>query len=64
VLFHQQELPITLIAEYLGMPEGTVKSHLHRGRRRMRRYFEQHMVKGLGAFIGAETEDDETETER
>ena len=24
------------------MPEGTVKSHLHRGRRRMRKYFEEH----------------------
>ncbi|MFM9959060.1 MAG: RNA polymerase sigma factor [Phycisphaerales bacterium] len=64
VLFHQQEWPITLIAEYLGMPEGTVKSHLHRGRRRMRRYFEQHMVKGLEVFAGVEWNDDEMETER
>lgn len=36
ILFHQQEWPIWLIAEHLGMPEGTVKSHLHRGRRRLR----------------------------
>jgi RNA polymerase sigma-70 factor (ECF subfamily) len=36
VLFHQLDWPIALIAEHLGMPEGTVKSHLHRGRRRMR----------------------------
>lgn len=64
VLFHQQEWPITLIAEYLGMPEGTVKSHLHRGRRRMRRYFEQHMVKGLEVFAGtdwAESDNDSGE---
>jgi RNA polymerase sigma-70 factor (ECF subfamily) len=36
VLFHQLDWPIWLIAEHLGMPEGTVKSHLHRGRRRLR----------------------------
>ncbi|MBX3359425.1 MAG: sigma-70 family RNA polymerase sigma factor [Phycisphaeraceae bacterium] len=36
VLFYQLEWPISQIAEYLGMPEGTVKSHLHRSRRRMR----------------------------
>jgi len=41
VLFHQQEWPISMIAQQMGMPEGTVKSHLHRGRRRMRRSFEQ-----------------------
>lgn len=43
LLFHQQEWPITLIAQYMSMPEGTVKSHLHRGRRKMRRFFEEHM---------------------
>lgn len=36
LLFHQQDWPIWLIAEHLTMPEGTVKSHLHRGRRRLR----------------------------
>lgn len=36
VLFHQLDWPIALIAQHMGMPEGTVKSHLHRGRRRMR----------------------------
>lgn len=40
VLFHQLEWPITQIAEYMKMPEGTVKSHLHRGRRKMRKVFE------------------------
>ncbi|MEO0631719.1 MAG: RNA polymerase sigma factor [Planctomycetota bacterium] len=36
VLFHQLDWPIALIAEHLGMPEGTVKSHLHRGRKKLR----------------------------
>lgn len=36
LLFHQQHWQITEIAEHLDMPEGTVKSHLHRARKRMR----------------------------
>lgn len=36
VLFHQHDWPIWLIAEQLTMPEGTVKSHLHRGRIKLR----------------------------
>lgn len=36
VLFYQLDWPISQIAEYLELPEGTVKSHLHRSRRRMR----------------------------
>lgn len=36
VLFHQLDWPISLIAEHLDMPEGTIKSHLHRGRRKLR----------------------------
>ncbi|MFT5423925.1 MAG: RNA polymerase sigma-70 factor (ECF subfamily) [Phycisphaerales bacterium] len=36
ILFHQQDWPIALIADHLEMPEGTVKSHLHRGRKRLR----------------------------
>lgn len=42
VLFHQLDWPISLIAEYMDMPEGTVKSHLHRGRRKMRRLLSEH----------------------
>lgn len=49
VLFHQLDWPIALIAEHLGMPEGTVKSHLHRGRRRLRQVFQEQ--KNLGARI-------------
>ena len=37
VLFHQLDWSISLIAQHLSMPEGTVKSHLHRGRQRLRR---------------------------
>lgn len=37
LLFHQQSWPIVEIARHLDMPEGTVKSHLHRARKRMRR---------------------------
>jgi RNA polymerase sigma-70 factor (ECF subfamily) len=36
VLFHQHDWPIWLIAEHQGMPEGTVKSHLHRARIKLR----------------------------
>lgn len=36
VLFHQQDWAIWQIAEHLDLPEGTVKSHLHRGRLKLR----------------------------
>ena len=41
ILFHQQGWPIAVIAEHLDMPEGTVKSHLHRARMRMRQSIEE-----------------------
>lgn len=40
VLFHQLDWPIATIAQYMDMPEGTVKSHLHRGRRKLREVLE------------------------
>ncbi len=40
ILFHQHDWPIALIAQHLDMPEGTVKSHLHRGRKRLRVHIE------------------------
>lgn len=36
ILFHQFDWTIALIARHLDLPEGTVKSHLHRARRRLR----------------------------
>lgn len=42
VLFHQLDWPIVQIAEHMDMPEGTIKSHLHRGRQRMKLLLEQH----------------------
>ncbi len=40
VLFYQLDWSVEQIAEYLDQPEGTVKSHLHRGRRRLRETLE------------------------
>jgi RNA polymerase sigma-70 factor (ECF subfamily) len=40
LLFHQQQWAIGEIADHLQMPLGTVKSHLHRGRQRMRQFIE------------------------
>lgn len=41
VLFYQLQWPIEQIGEYLDMPTGTIKSHLHRARSRMRTALEQ-----------------------
>ena len=40
LLFHQQDWSIAMIAQHCSMPEGTVKSHLHRARRRMKKFIE------------------------
>jgi len=42
ILFHQQDWPIALIAQHMQMPEGTIKSHLHRARRKMRAMLDRH----------------------
>jgi len=42
LLFHQLNWSITEISDHLDMPEGTVKSHLHRARRRMRKLIESN----------------------
>ncbi|HYE02627.1 MAG TPA: RNA polymerase sigma factor [Phycisphaerales bacterium] len=42
ILFYQLDWPIAQIAEYLAMPEGTIKSHLHRSRQRMREALARH----------------------
>ena len=40
MMFHQLNWPIADISQHLDMPLGTVKSHLHRARKRMRQYIE------------------------
>ena len=36
VLFHFHQMPYAQIAEAMGLPENTVRTHLHRGRKRLR----------------------------
>ncbi len=42
VLFHQLDWPIATIAVHMEMPEGTVKSHLHRSRQKLRKILVEH----------------------
>ena len=50
VLFHQLEWPIRLIADHMQLPEGTVKSHLHRGRQRIK----AELVRGVSGVVALE----------
>ncbi len=43
LLFHQQEQPIEAVARTMELPAGTVKSHLHRARQRLRTLLGQPM---------------------
>jgi RNA polymerase sigma-70 factor (ECF subfamily) len=43
LMYHQQELSIAEVARAMDMPEGTVKSHLHRARAAMRRILQPRM---------------------
>lgn len=61
VLFHQHEWSIALIAEHTGLPSGTVKSHLHRGRHRLRTLLAETdraeaVIEGLGGLGGVDTD--------
>lgn len=38
LLFYLQEFPVKRVAEIMQLPEGTVKSHLHRARTKMEQY--------------------------
>jgi RNA polymerase sigma-70 factor (ECF subfamily) len=42
VLFHQQGWSVAMIARELDLPHGTIKSHLHRGRNRLRESLYKH----------------------
>ncbi len=53
LMFHQLNWAITRIAEHLDMPEGKVKSHLHRARKRMSRLLEsdRHLHEQVDEFF-------------
>jgi RNA polymerase sigma factor (sigma-70 family) len=44
VLYHQEERSYEQIAYALGMPIGTVRTHLHRGRKKLRESLQQHQT--------------------
>ncbi len=62
LLFHQHDWPIKTIAEHMQMPEGTVKSHLHRARRTLRLAIESlsqarvARINSAGAGSGAQVD--------
>jgi RNA polymerase sigma-70 factor (ECF subfamily) len=43
VLYHQREMSVQDVAAAMEMPEGTVKSHLHRARAALRKLLEPHL---------------------
>ena len=56
ILFHQLDWPIWLIAQHMDMPEGTVKSHLHRGRKKMRVLLnsQEALARRVGEVLGVD----------
>jgi RNA polymerase sigma factor (sigma-70 family) len=45
VLYHQEERTYEQISYSLGMPIGTVRTHLHRGRKKLREAIQEHQTK-------------------
>ncbi len=41
LLFYMEDQPVGKIAKIMHCPPGTVKSHLHRGKKRLAKYFEE-----------------------
>lgn len=44
-LFYLRDCPVDEVAEVLGMPAGTVKTHLHRARAELRRAWRRHLTR-------------------
>jgi RNA polymerase sigma-70 factor (ECF subfamily) len=49
VLYHQEEQSYQQIAQTLKMPIGTVRTHLHRGRKKLRESIQQQQIEGRPA---------------
>jgi RNA polymerase sigma-70 factor (ECF subfamily) len=49
VLYHQEERTYEQIALALGLPIGTVRTHLHRGRKKLRESIERSRTETKGA---------------
>jgi len=45
ILYHQEERSYEQISYTLGLPIGTVRTHLHRGRKKLREAIQQHQTK-------------------
>lgn len=53
VLFHFEQMPCAEIADVLDVPATTVRTHLHRGRRRLRELMSNCRVAGNGSWTVA-----------
>ncbi|MEE2681011.1 MAG: RNA polymerase sigma factor [Planctomycetota bacterium] len=55
VLYHHKDHSVHEISSLIGIPPGTVKSHLHRARRRMRDWISsnEQFLKRIDEFMGA-----------
>ena len=50
-LFYYEDKSITEVAAMLGLPEGTVKTHLHRARKLLRAAFQQRGLDDLALWL-------------
>jgi DNA-directed RNA polymerase specialized sigma24 family protein len=53
VLFHFEQMPCAEIADVLDVPAATVRTHLHRGRRRLRELMSNCRGAGDGSWTVA-----------
>jgi RNA polymerase sigma-70 factor (ECF subfamily) len=55
VLYHQEERSYEQIASALGMPIGTIRTHLHRGRKKLRERLQEEAVRERGTRCSTTT---------